>query len=105
MLNDIKKMIAVVIEHVTDTGIIMNQHIGALPDNRWRPMHTAPRDGTVFEVSERGQAVPIFGRVDDTPEADPDVRLTFRTHDRKYLLNCDNLVCWRPAHPEWNDEP
>lgn len=57
-------------------------------DTRWRPMHSAPRDGTVIEL--RWSSMSNFGRyedgwlVGDTYFSTPD--------------------CWRPAHPEWNEE-
>ncbi len=74
-------------------------------DPRWRPMHTAPRDGTVVEgwwphdpeyrfVSWRATATrPEWPNNGD---------------EFTWIPINDELVyppsAWRPAHPEWNEE-
>jgi len=61
-------------------------------DTRWRPMETAPRDGTIIEMLCRGDSVfvcwlePYWASVQALPN--PAVLI-------------DPGSPWRPVHPEW----
>ena len=54
-------------------------------DTRWRPMRSAPRDGTFVELLyyEAGSQYEGVTESDDFNE---------------------QCIAWRPAHPEWNEE-
>lgn len=67
----------------------------AAPDPRWRPMRTAPRDGTVVEIltnpSSYGQRVHFA---------------TDRDGERWNTIVggiSSEPIAWRPAHGEWNE--
>jgi len=79
-------------DYRTDYERVLEEQIDALKDldNRWRPMRTAPRDGSVIEIRKTGGAVinaPFPEPMDPTGDAP-----------------WGNGWAWRPAHPEWNEE-
>lgn len=58
-------------------------------DLRWRPMRTAPRDGTVVELREGGHAI------------------NGRRHGKSWFNVQGKWLdpaAWRPAHPDWNEK-
>lgn len=76
------------IEIIEDLHTVVNNALGATPDPRWRPMRTAPRDGTVLETLDCNREIEWVGGVM--------LAAMIESHD---------LIAWRPAHPEWNEEP
>ena len=59
-------------------------------DHRWRPMRTAPKDGTVVELLVHGDQVGIGH---------------FDAGEWWAMGTAFNPDAWRPAHPEWQEEP
>ncbi len=68
----------------------------------WRPMRTAPRDGTVVEIAVHGMWG-IFSQGVYRPEPDGWSILNAITRG-PYKARPGQILAWRHAHPEWNDE-
>ncbi len=71
-----------------------------LPDSRWRPMRTAPRDGTWVEIR--------YGRWDQQPFIEYAQWITDQSDASFRFWNVSGHGevtprAWRPAHPEWNE--
>lgn len=72
---------------------------GSPIDTRWRPMRTAPRDGTVVELREGGHTTNAsYHEVINIHKVG-----TGQSAWGGYR-NLDPAA-WRPAHPEWNEDP
>lgn len=73
-------------------------------DPRWRPMRTAPRDGTVVEAVCQG--IPRLAKW--SPKEFGEKQGWGACH-YDGIANCSffesDLTKWRPAHPEWNEDP
>ncbi len=67
-----------------DLSNAANLVLKAIRDSQWRPMRTAPRDGTVIEC------------LCNTGESD------FRPG--KSAVKCPSYKGWKPCRPEWQEE-
>ena len=63
-------------------------------DPRWRPMRTAPKDGTVVEALHGQHTTLAYFQRDHWRE----------TSGTENLWEIHNPRAWRPAHPEWNQD-